>query len=107
LTPRGRSYNNGNYEPTKEVYLKEIKIRTAIAEHDFQVKLKHIKRLLNKDKVMVSIFFRGREIVHSDRGTDIINRVIEETKDIARVEARFEKERRFFIILVNDAGRTN
>lgn len=69
------------------ISIKEIKVRPKTDEHDFQTKLKHIRRFIeNGDRCKVTVFFRGREIVHKDRGLMQLDRVIEETKDIAKVE---------------------
>jgi len=69
--------------------LKEVKFTIKIGEHDFQTKLKRARTFLEKgDVVRVSIFFRGREIVHASRGRDLLKRVEEEVKDLARVEGR-------------------
>ena len=71
-----------------QVQVKEIKFRPKIEEHDFQFKLKHIKRFLTEDKarVKVIIWFRGREVIHKDLGRAVLERVIEEVKDIAKVD---------------------
>ena len=71
-----------------QVQIKEIKLRPKIEEHDFQFKLKHIKRFLTEDKarVKVMIWFRGREVVHKDLGKALLDRIIEEVKDIAKVD---------------------
>ena len=82
--------------------LSEIQIRPRIAEHDFQTKLRAIRRLLTKNEVKVQIFFRGREYSHPDIGSNLLHRVIEGTKDIATVKARYEKDNRFFVILVSN-----
>jgi translation initiation factor IF-3 len=67
--------------------LKEVKFTIKIGEHDFQTKLSRVRDFLTHgDMVRVSIFFRGREIVHSSRGRDLLKRVEDEVKDIARVE---------------------
>lgn len=67
--------------------LKEIKFTIKIGEHDFQTKLSRVREFLSHgDMVRISIFFRGREIVHASRGHDLLKRVEEEVKDIARVE---------------------
>ncbi|MFV0347122.1 MAG: translation initiation factor IF-3, partial [Halodesulfovibrio sp.] len=51
------------------VQIKEIKVRPKTDEHDYQTKLKHIRRFLEEgDRCKVTVFFRGREIVHKDRG---------------------------------------
>ncbi|WP_174408900.1 translation initiation factor IF-3 [Desulfovibrio psychrotolerans] len=69
------------------VQVKEIKVRPKTDEHDYQTKLKHIRRFLEDgDRCKVTVFFRGREIVHKDRGQVILERVVEDTKDIAKVE---------------------
>ena len=81
---------------------KEIQIRPRIAEHDFQTKLRAIRRLLVKHEVKVKIFFRGREFTHPEIGGNLLRRVIEETKDIAKVTARYEKDINFFVILVSN-----
>ena len=69
--------------------LKEVKFTIKIGEHDFQTKLKRARSFLEKgDIVRVSIFFRGLEIVHASRGRDLLKRVEEEVRDLARVEGR-------------------
>lgn len=69
------------------VQVKEIKVRPKTDEHDYQTKLKHIRRFLEDgDRCKVTVFFRGREIVHKDRGQVMLERVVEETRDIAKVE---------------------
>jgi translation initiation factor IF-3 len=67
--------------------VKEMRFTTQIEEHDFETKLRHIKRFLEQNnKVKVSVFFRGREIVHMDRGRDLLERVAKETAGIAKVD---------------------
>jgi len=69
--------------------LKEIKFTIKIGEHDFQTKLSRVREFLGHgDMVRVSIFFRGREIIHSSKGHELLRRVEEEVKDIARVEGQ-------------------
>lgn len=56
--------------------VKEIKIRPQISDHDLQLKVKHIKRFLEEgDKARVTLFFRGREIVHSEMGIKIFDKI--------------------------------
>jgi translation initiation factor IF-3 len=63
---------------------KEVRMRPVTEEHDFQVKLRKIKEFIeNSSKVKVTVRFKGREIAHKDIGEDLLNRVIEETTDIA------------------------
>ncbi len=69
------------------IQVKEVKVRPKIDEHDFQFKLNHVRRFLEGgDKAKVSVMFRGREIVHRDLGRKLLDRFIEETKDIGEVE---------------------
>ncbi len=67
--------------------LKEVKFTIKIGEHDFQTKMNRVREFLGKgDVVRVSIFFRGREIVHASRGRELLKRVQDEVGDIARAE---------------------
>ena len=67
--------------------LKEMKFTIKIGEHDFMTKMKRVREFLSAgDMVRVSIFFRGREIVHRSRGLELLKKVEEEVKDIARAE---------------------
>lgn len=84
-----------------QVQVKEIKMRPKTDEHDYQTKFKHIKRFLEKgDRCKVTIFFRGREIVHKDRGLMILDRVAEDIKDLAKVEQQAKSEGRTMYILL-------
>lgn len=69
------------------IEIKEIKLRPKTDEHDYQTKVKHIRRFIEEEaRCKVTIFFRGREIVHKDRGQTMLDRVIEDTRDIAKVD---------------------
>jgi len=58
------------------VQMKEVRFKLRIEDHDYQVKLKHIKEFLEKkDKVRVSLRFRGREMAHKELGGDLLNRI--------------------------------
>jgi translation initiation factor IF-3 len=80
--------------------LKEIRLRPRIAEHDLQTKIRAVRRLVLKDKVKVQVFFKGREYTHLELGLNVLNRVVEETKDVARVESSVAKDR-YFVVLVS------
>ncbi|OPZ25252.1 MAG: Translation initiation factor IF-3 [Lentisphaerae bacterium ADurb.BinA184] len=68
--------------------LKEIQFHPNIDGHDYQTKVGHLLAFLEKGfKVKVSVFFRGREMAHRERGTDVLNRVIEDTKAVGTVES--------------------
>lgn len=77
------------------IQIKEIKLRPKTDEHDYQTKVNHIRRFIEAgDRCKVTIFFRGREIVHKDRGQTMLDRVVEDTKDIAKVEQEARAEGR-------------
>jgi translation initiation factor IF-3 len=83
------------------IQVKEIKVRPKTDEHDFQTKVRHIRRFIGEgDRCKVTVFFRGREIVHKDRGLAILQRVVEAMKDAAKVEQEPQAEgRTVFIVL--------
>ena len=75
--------------------VKEVQMGVKIEDHDFNVKLKQARRFLNdKDKVKVRIKFRGRELMHKELGYDLMDRLIERTKDLGKVESKPKMEGR-------------
>ena len=73
----------------QQINVREIKFRPKIAEHDYETKKGHVERFLrHKDKVKVTIMFRGREVTHPERGVMILDRLAEELEDLAIVEQR-------------------
>lgn len=72
----------------KTVEVKEIKMRPNIDTHDYEVKMKAMRRFFDEgDKVKVTLRFRGREMAHQELGMKLLDRVKEETVPIAKVEA--------------------
>jgi len=72
----------------KQVQIKEVKFRPGTDVGDYQVKLRNLIRFIEDgNKVKVTIRFRGREMAHQHIGVDVLNRVKEDTKDIALVES--------------------
>jgi translation initiation factor IF-3 len=72
----------------KVVEIKEIKMRPNIDDHDYEVKMKAVRRFFEEgDKVKLTLRFRGREMAHMELGMDLLNRVREELAVIAKVEA--------------------
>ncbi|MCL5886813.1 MAG: translation initiation factor IF-3, partial [Actinobacteria bacterium] len=70
------------------VEIKEIKFRPKIDKHDYETKKKHVLRFLTAGaKVKVTIMFRGREMVHAERGLVILERLAEELTEIAIIES--------------------
>ena len=77
------------------MHLKEIKIKPNIEEHDYQVKLYHLKRFLSRgDKAQLTMVFRGRQMSHMDIGKKVIERVIADLKDVGEVESGPTREGR-------------
>jgi translation initiation factor IF-3 len=77
----------------KVIKVKEVKMTPTTDEHDYQFKLKHVQRFLSGgDKAKIIIIFKGREIIHSELGKNILNRIIEDTKDIGIVEQPPKRE---------------
>ncbi len=73
----------------QQINVREIKFRPKIAQHDYDTKKGHVERFLRaRDKVKVTIMFRGREVAHPERGEVILNRLAEELQELAIVEQR-------------------
>ena len=71
----------------QQITIREIKFRPKIAQNDYDTKKGHITRfLLGKDKVKVTIMFRGREVTHPERGTALLDRLAGELSELAVVE---------------------
>lgn len=77
----------------KQVQVKEIKLRPATDEGDYQVKLRNLKRFLEDgDKVKITLKFKGREMAHQDLGLEVLKRIEQDTTDVAVVEAQSKVE---------------
>jgi translation initiation factor IF-3 len=73
----------------QQITIREIKFRPKIAENDYNTKKGHVERFLrHKDKVKITIMFRGREVTHPERGVMILDRLAEELAEIGVVEQR-------------------
>ena len=104
-------YGRYKYEQTKKQHearkkqttfqVKEIKVRPKTGDHDLQTKLGHIKKFLGRrDKVKVTVMFRGREITLSQRGRDLLQRIAEEVEDIAVIEQAPKFEGRTMVMVL-------
>ena len=70
-----------------QVQIKEVRLRPKIGDHDIEFKMKQAKKFLKeKDKVKLNVFFRGRENAHHDRGREMLNQIIADLEEIAKVE---------------------
>jgi translation initiation factor IF-3 len=85
----------------KIVEIKEIKLRPGIDEHDYDTKMKAVRRFFEEgDKVKVTLRFRGREMAHQDIGYRLLERVKAETLMIAKVEAEPSMEGRQMVMVL-------
>src|ERR671928_2174827 len=79
----------------QQIVIREIKFRPKIAEHDYATKKGHVTRFLkSRDKVKVTIMFRGREMAHPERGEMILNRLADDLGELAVVEQRPQQDGR-------------
>lgn len=104
VSPRSRppvcrvmDYGKYKYEQSKrdqrakkrqhQTVIKEVKLRPKIEGHDFEFKMRHaVKFLGERDKVKVTVLFRGRELTHPDLGYQLLQEVVETLADLAQVE---------------------
>jgi translation initiation factor IF-3 len=71
----------------KQVVLKEVKFRPKTEEHDFQFKKNHILRFIaDGNKAKATVVFRGREMTHQDIGRKLMDRLVEELKEVTEIE---------------------
>ena len=85
----------------KTVEVKEVKLRPGIDKHDYETKMKSVKRFFEDgDKVKITLRFRGREMAHQDLGLKLLLRVKEETQEFAKVELEPQLEGRQMIMIL-------
>ena len=85
----------------KIIEVKEIKMRPGIDDHDYEVKMKAVRRFLDDgDKVKMTIRFRGREMAHQELGLKVLERVREEVDEIAKVEQHPRPEGRLMTMVI-------
>lgn len=85
----------------KIIEIKEIKFRPGTDTHDYDVKMRSVKKFLGEgDKVKVTLRFRGREMAHLELGMQLLNRVREEVGEIAKVEAEPKLEGRQMMMVL-------
>jgi len=104
-------YGRYKYEQTKKLQeakkkqssfqVKEIKVRPKTGEHDLGTKIGHIRKFIEKkDKVKVTVMFRGREITLSDKGQELLERISKEMEDVALVEQTPKMEGRTMMMVL-------
>jgi translation initiation factor IF-3 len=85
----------------KVVEIKEIKLRPMIDEHDYNVKMRSMKRFFEEgDKVKVTLRFRGREMAHQELGAKLLNRVRDDLATAAKVEQEPKYEGRQIVMVL-------
>lgn len=95
-----------NRKASQQTKLKEIKLKPNIDTHDLETKIKHTREFLDKGcKIKFTCMFRGREIVFVDNGIAILNKVIEELKDVAVVEAPPKMLGRSLTMMIAPSGK--
>ena len=97
LSPKGKF---------KKTSLKEIKFRPSTETGDYNIKLKKIKDfIINKNKTKISVRFRGREILNSDMGLKLLNKLKDELSDIAQVDQEPSLEGRQLMMVLSPLKR--
>jgi len=85
----------------KKTALKEMKFKMNIGVGDFNVKMTKIKKFLEEgDKVKVSLWFKGREIVHKDKGQELFTKIIAELGDTAKIDSEPRMEGKQIIMII-------
>jgi translation initiation factor IF-3 len=85
---------------TKQIQLKEVKFRPGTEEGDYQVKIRNLTRFLNEgDKAKVTVRFRGRELMHQNRGMELLERVEQDLVALAQVDQRPKMEGRQMVMV--------
>jgi translation initiation factor IF-3 len=85
-----------------QIVIKEIKFRPKIDPHDYATKKGHVERFLrHKDKVKITIMFRGRELLHPERGEAILLRLADELSDLALIESRPNLDGRNMVMMLS------
>jgi translation initiation factor IF-3 len=86
------------------VQLKEVKLRPRTEEHDYDVKIKKVREFLGEaNKARITVMFRGREMSHRELGQKVLQRIIEDLRDVAVIESapRMEGRQMFMILAPN------
>ena len=88
----------------KVVDIKEIKFRPNIDEHDYQVKMRNVRKFIEGgDKVKVTMRFRGREMAHQELGAQVLQRIQDEMDEVTKIEAVPKMEGRQMIMVLAPA----
>ncbi len=84
-----------------QMSVKEIKFRPKTSEHDYDFKKNHVREFLEaRDKVKVTVMFRGREMAHPDVGQAVLHRLIQDVQDVGTVESLPQMEGRLMVLIL-------
>jgi translation initiation factor IF-3 len=73
---------------SKQIRIKEIRVRPKTGDHDIQVKANRAREFLtHKDKVLLSVMFRGRELAHIEEGRKVIDEILQQLEDVSKIES--------------------
>ena len=93
---------------SRKVSKKEIKFRPSTDVGDYNIKLKKIKSfIINGDKTKISVRFRGREILNSDMGLELLNKISDELSEIAQVDQEPSLEGRQLLMILSPIKKKN
>jgi translation initiation factor IF-3 len=82
------------------IVVKEIRLRPRTDQHDLETKIRHARKFLEqKNKVKITIMFRGREMAYQDFGKELLDRVEEMLEDVGKVEGEMKMEGRRMIMV--------
>lgn len=86
--------------------LKEIKFTPRISEHDYSYRCVQAKKFLSQgDRLKASVFFKGRELSHTERGTDILNKLVNDLKDVSIVDKDISLQGKYMSVYLAPARR--
>ncbi len=92
----------------KKTALKEMKFKVNIGSNDFETKMKKIRSFLDDgDKVKISLWFKGREIAHKDRGHQLFDKIIEILGENAKIDSAPKMEGKQIIMVVSPIASSN
>ena len=78
------------------IHVKEVRFRPMIDEHDFQTKIKRAKKFIEaKNKLKITVMFRGREMTHLEYGDYLMEKITKELEDLAVISSQPSREGRF------------
>jgi translation initiation factor IF-3 len=83
------------------IQVKEVKYRPNISEHDFEFKTRHARTFLEEgNKVKLTMMFRGRQVTHPELGQEVLDRVYDHVKDVAKIETASKLEGRHMTMVL-------